>query len=252
MYKIKEVAEMAGVSVRTLHHYDHIDLLKPAMITEAGYRLYTDENLERLQQILFFKELGFTLQQIKDIIDRPDFDRKQALNQQREWLVKKKKRLEIMIETVERTIQSLEGERKMEGKELFTGFNMEEIKAHQKKYADETKQKYGKEMVEKVERKTNGYNEQDWANIMSQWEDIYKRIISRMDNGHADAEVQKAVHELRMLFSTYFYDCTVDIFRGLADLYVTDERFTKNIDRYKEGLAAFLQKAMHHYCDLQQ
>ncbi|NGQ96289.1 MerR family transcriptional regulator [Brevibacillus sp. SYP-B805] len=251
-YKVKEVAEMAGVSVRTLHHYDQIGLLHPETVTPAGYRLYTDQNLERLQQILFFKEIGFSLREIKQIIDSPHFDRKQALQSHRKWLLEKKKRLEEMIRTVDRTILSLEGGIRMEGKEMFEGFDMTAIEQHREKYADEAKRLYGKEIVEETERRTSRYTKEDWAAIMGKWDELFKRIAAAMDKGPADPGVQQAVGELRQHITDSFYDCTVEIFRGLGDLYVNDERFTANIDRYKPGLAAFLREAMHLYCDNQQ
>ncbi|GMB09612.1 DNA-binding transcriptional MerR regulator [Thermolongibacillus altinsuensis] len=248
-YKVKEVADMAGISVRTLHHYDQIGLLVPDTITPSGYRLYSEQNLERLQQILFFKEMGFRLQEIKHILDHPHFDRKKALQAHREMLIKKKERLEEMIKTVEKTIQSIEGGIQMEKKEMFKGFDMREIEEHQKKYAQEAREKYGKEMVEKVEQRTSTYTKEDWATIKTKTEEIYNRIIARMEYGPEDAQVQEAVAEWRQLITDYFYECTLDIFRGLGDLYVNDERFTKNIDQFKKGLAAFLREAIHVYCD---
>jgi MerR family transcriptional regulator, multidrug-efflux activator len=251
VYKVKQVAELSGVSVRTLHHYDRIGLLVPESTTPAGYRLYTKQDLERLQQILFFREMDFTLQEIKDILNRSDFDRKESLNKHRESLLTKKKRLEEMIATVDRTIIALQGGEKMSDKDMFQGFDISEIEAHQKKYSEEAKKKYGKETVENVEKRTSAYSSEDWGTIQTKTEDIYKRVIARMDHGPEDSEVQQAVADWRQLITDNFYDCTIDIFRGLGDLYVDDPRFTKNIDKYQEGLASFLRKAMHYYCDQQ-
>src|SRR5699024_12514599 len=108
--KVKEVADLVGISVRTLHHYDDIGLLNPKEITDAGYRVYSDENLETLQQILFFKELDFPLKKIKEIIDNPAFDRQEALKRQHKMLLEKKRQLQKMIETIEKTIQHSKGE----------------------------------------------------------------------------------------------------------------------------------------------
>ncbi|PTX64592.1 DNA-binding transcriptional MerR regulator [Melghirimyces profundicolus] len=248
-YQVKEVADLAGVSIRTLHHYDHIGLLKPSSFTEAGYRMYSDRDLERLQQILFFKELDFPLHQIKEILDDPKFDRKHALRMHRELLMKKKERLERIIETVDQTIQSMEGGIPMDKKKMFTSFSMKEIEEHQKKYSEEAKRRYGKERVEDVEKKTSRYSEEKWAAIMGRWKDIYERIAARMDRGPEDPEVQQTLEEYRQLITDNFYECTPEIFRGLGDLYVQDERFTRNIDRYGEGMARFLRDAMHVYCD---
>jgi DNA-binding transcriptional MerR regulator len=248
-YKVKEVADLAGVSVRTLHHYDEIGLLTPESVTTAGYRLYSERELERLQQILFFKEIGFPLQEIKTILDSPGFDRERALIAHRELLIEKKKRLEDLINTVDKTIDAVKGGIVMDKKDMFEGFDMTSIEEHQKKYATEARQKYGDTIVDASEKRVSAYSKDDWADIMRKWEDIYRRVIEAMDRGPADPQVQKAVGELRKLFTDYFYDCTPEIFRGLGDLYVTDERFTANIDKYKVGLAAFLREAMHIYCD---
>lgn len=251
-YKIKEVANMVGVSVRTLHHYDQIGLLKPESVTTAGYRLYSDHDLERLQQILFFKELGFSLQEIKQILDNPGFDRNQALKAQKELLIKKKERLEKIIVSVEKTIASIEGGTQMPKKEMFEAFDMSEIERHQQKYAEETRQKYGHtEAYKESQRRTSGYTKDDWAAIMAKQDEIRKRIIALMDKGPADPQVQEAVEEWRQLITDSFYTCTLEIFRGLGDLYVNDERFTASIDKYRPGLAKFMREAMHLYCDNQ-
>lgn len=249
MYKVKEVADLVGISVRTLHHYDQIGLLKPDTVTDNGYRLYSDTNLERLQQVLFFKEIGFSLEEVKEILDSPDFDRKQALQSHREILLKQRSRLEEIIRTVDKTIHSIEGGTEMEKREMFEGFDMRQIEEHKAKYAEEVRQKYDKKTVEESERRTSSYTKDDWQNITKKSEDIYQRIISRMGFGPADPQVQEAVAAWRQHITDYFYECTPEIFRGLGDLYVEDERFTENIDKYKAGLARFMREAMHIYCD---
>jgi MerR family transcriptional regulator, multidrug-efflux activator len=251
LYKVKEVSELAGVSVRSLHHYDSIGLLVPAESTAAGYRLYTEKDLERLQQILFFKEMDFSLQEINNILSRSDFDRKATLEKHKELLLAKKCRLEDLIITVDKTINSIGGGNKMADKEMFKGFDMSEIEEHQNKYSKEAKEKYGNETVEKVEKRTSAYTSEDWGNIQAKTEDIYRRVMERMVHGPEDLRVQQAVADLRQFITDHYYDCTIDIFRGLGDLYVADRRFTKSIDKHGEGLAAFLSKAMHYYCDQQ-
>lgn len=249
-YKVKEVADMVGVSVRTLHHYDQIGLLKPESVTTAGYRLYTDSDLERLQQILFFKELDFNLQEIKAILDSPGFDRKHALKVHRELLMEKKKRLEKIIESVDKTLDSIEGGTEMNKKEMFEAFDMSEIEKHQEKYAEEVKKKYGNtDAYKESQEKTSKYTKEDWAIIMGKQDEIYKKLADLMDKGPGDPEVQKLVGEKRQHITDNFYNCTPEIFRGLGELYVADERFTANIDKYKPGLAKFLNEAIKIYCD---
>lgn len=249
-YLVKEVADIAGISVRALHHYDQIGLLKPESVSPAGYRIYDEKDLEKLQQILFFKELGFSLQQTKDIIENPEFDRKKALITHKELLIEKKKRLENIIASVEHTIESIEGGISMDKEEMFKSFDMTSIEEHRKRYAEETEKKYGNTDAYKESlQKTSKYKKEDWARITAEQEEIYMDIIENMAKGPGAPEVQSAVEELRNYITKNYYSCTIEIFRGLADLYICDERFTKNIDKHKEGLAKFLSEAMHIYCD---
>lgn len=249
LYQVKQVADMSGVSVRTLHHYDHIGLLTPKEVSEAGYRLYSDTCLERLQHILFFKEIGFRLEDIKNMLDHPAFQRKAALERQKDILLKKRERIDRMLETADKTIASIEGGAEMKERELFAGLSMKEIAEQQTKYADEARALYGKAMTDQTEKKTAAYTQKDWNGIMSEWGAIYERIAKRMEKGPDNAEVQKAVGDFRNHISTYFYECTPDIFRGLGDLYTADQRFTENIDRYGKGLSAFLREAIIVYCE---
>ena len=247
-YKVKEVAEWAGVSVRTLHYYDEIGLVVPEQVTLAGHRLYSNRNLERLQQVLFFREIGFSLQEIKSTLDNPDFDRKRALTAHKELLLEQKKRLEDIIATVDKTIQAVEGGYPMSKNEMFNGFDMKAIEEHKAKYAAEAREKYGDAAMDAVEKRTNSYMQEDWARYHAESEAINARIIEAMDRGPADPQVQEGVAGLRQLITRYFYDCKLEIFRGLADLYVDDPRFTANIDKKKPGYAAFLREAMILYC----
>ncbi len=249
-YKVKEVADLAGVSVRTLHYYDEIGLLKPESVSPAGYRLYSERDLERLQQILFFTELGFSLSRTKSILERPDFDRKKALLSHKELLIEKKKRLERMIASVDKTLETLEGGAEMSKKEMFEAFDMSEIERNMEKYAEEAEQKYGgSKAYEESMKRAKSYTKEDWARIMHDADRIYKNLASLVGRDPADPEVQKAIGEWRQHISNNFYECTLEIFRGLGDLYVDDVRFTQNIDKYKPGLAAFMREAMHIYCD---
>ena len=247
-HKVKEVAALTGISVRTLHHYDEIGLLKPHTVTDAGYRLYSEEDLERLQQILFFKELDFGLDRIRDILDSPGFDRRQALEAQLDLLGQKKNRLERIMKTVEQTLKTIEGGSKMSKQDMFGAFDMSEIKKHQEQYAEEARQKYG-EKARETEKRTAGYTEKDWAAIQAEAGAIYQKFIQAMDKGAADPLAQEAADEWRAHITKHYYDCTLEIFRGLGEMYVADERFTANIDRFQSGLAAFMKEAMQRYCD---
>ncbi|MGL4772217.1 MAG: MerR family transcriptional regulator [Clostridium sp.] len=249
-YKIKEVAELVGISVRTLHHYDEIGLLEPEKTSPAGYRLYTDKNLEKLQQILFFKELDFSLKEIKEILENPKYNRKIALEGQRELLIEKKKRLERIIMAVDESLGSIEGGVKMGKKEMFKSFDMKEINDTKKKYEKEVKEKYGStDAYKEYENKTSCYGDDKWAKIMEDGQGIFNNLAALMDRDVADSEVQAQVEQWRNHITNNFYNCTKEILAGLGQMYVYDERFKNNIDKTKEGLAEFLSKAIEVYCN---
>ncbi|MFG6150515.1 MerR family transcriptional regulator [Halobacillus sp. B23F22_1] len=252
MYKVKEVADLAGVSVRTLHHYDQIGLLSPKK-ADNGYRYYNDNDFIRLQQILFFKELDFPLQRIKEILHDPAFDEKQALKQHKTILLEKKKRLDKIIQSIDQSIQTFEGGKTMANKDRFEPFDMKKIKEHQKKYANEAEQRWGDtDAYQESARRTSSYTEEDWKKIHEESEEIDRQLVNLMDRSPADAEVQRWIEAKRQHITDHFYQCSIEIFRDLADMYITDPRFTNNIDKKKRGYADFLNKAMHMYCDLQK
>lgn len=236
-YTVKTVAGMAGVSIRTLHHYDEIGLLKPASCTPAGYRLYSDADLERLQQILFFKELEFSLEEIREILGRPDFDRKKALAAHRELLVEKKRRLEGLIGLVDTTLENMERGESVAKKGFFAPFAMKKIEEVKEKYRDEVRQKFDPKLVEESERKTSRYTEADWRDIHDQDTSIYWRLVAAMDEGKgpADPGVQEAIGERYREINERYYTCTPQIFRGLGEMYVADSRFTEYYERMRPG-----------------
>lgn len=233
--KVKEVADVAGVSVRTLHYYDEIGLLVPDDVTESGYRLYSEENVKTLQHILFFKALGFSLKQIQQMINDPSFDREEALRLQHRMLLEEQRRIHEMIRMIEKTIRHEKGEIDMSHREKFEGFDFSE-----NVYEQEAREKWGDAAVDEG-------NE----NVLSQQEAIneqFRRLAAlRMHAPHSN-EVQEAIHawyELLQTIGTYSYEA----FQGLGELYVADERFTENIDQFGEGLASFLREAMTYYVE---
>ena len=241
MYKINEVSKLTGVSIRMLHHYDKIRLLEPSKRTDSNYRMYNDDDIARLYQILLFKELEFPLQEIKQILDDKDFNREEVLKAQRNLIFKKK-------QTIDDTIESLGGN--VMSKDNFEAFGYEEVKKHQEKYKEETEKRYGKsDAYRESQGKTSKYSKNDWENIMQEAGAIYEELYKLMDKDPSDEKVQELIQKWRNHITTNFYNCTIEIFRGLALMYVGDERFTKNIDKYGEGLAKFMSDAMNIYCD---
>ena len=248
MYKINEVSKLTGVSIRMLHHYDKIRLLEPSKRTDSNYRMYNDDDIARLYQILLFKELEFPLQEIKQILDDKDFNREEVLKAQRNLIFEKKQRLERILESIDDTIKNL-GVETM-SKNNFKVFDYEEVKKHQEKYKEETKKRYGKsDAYRESQGKTSKYSKNDWENIMQEAGAIYEELYKLMDKDPSDEKVQELIEKWRNHITTNFYNCTIEIFRGLALMYVGDERFTKNIDKYGEGLAKFMSDAMNIYCD---
>ena len=248
MYMINEISKLTGVSIRMLHHYDKIGLLVPSKRNNSNYRLYSEEDVARLYQILLFKELEFSLKDIKRILDDEGFDKEEALKVQRKLILEKKNRLEKIIESIDNTIRNM-GEKTMSKKD-FKAFSYDEIRNHQDKYKEETKQKYGKtDAYKESKEKTSKYSKNDRENIMGEAGVIYEELAKLMDRNPSDDDVQVLVQKWRDYISNNFYNCTIEIFRGLALMYVADERFTNNIDKYGEGLAQFLSDAMNIYCN---
>ena len=236
MKTVKEVSRITGVSVRTLHHYDAIGLLKPAKITESGYRLYDDAALQRLQAILFFRELEFPLQEIKDILDSPNFDPLDALAAQIRLLELRRDHLDNLISHA-RNIQKT-GVIDLN----FKPFDKSQMDA----YAAEAKAKWGKtEAYKEYEKKSSGKNAQNDDALMA----IFAEMGTVRHLDPASAEAQALVAKIQNHITAHFYNCTKPILAGLGQMYVADERFKANIDRAGgEGCAEFAAKAIEIYC----
>ncbi|MDE2860134.1 MAG: MerR family transcriptional regulator [Chloroflexota bacterium] len=245
-YTVKQVARLSGVTVRTLHHYDAVGLLRPAAISSAGYRLYSDADLERLQQVLFFRELGFSLRDIARVLSSPDFDRKEALAMHRRLLVEKRKRLGALIRSVDRSIATMDGGEEMTSNAMFDGFDESKLR----EYREEARRRWGGTPAwEESERRTSGYTKQDWQDIQTESDEINRGLAALMERDPAGPEAQELVGRWYKLINYRFYECSPEVFRGLADMYVEDARFTTHYDRWRLGLAAFLRQAMHVYAD---
>ncbi|MCG7343208.1 MerR family transcriptional regulator [Sporosarcina sp. ACRSL] len=237
--KVKEVADLTGVSVRTLHHYDEIGLLVPDEVTEAGYRVYSDENLTTLQQILFFREVGFPLKKIKELLDSPSFNRLEAFELQRDMLVAKRKQLETMIETIDKTLQSERGEMTMTNEEKFKGFDFSS-----NPYEQEARERWGDKAVDKANKNVANFGKE----TQEEMNRIYFKLAELRNTDPAAEESQAAIGEW-YTFLNKIGDYPLEAFAGLGEMYVADERFTKNIDKFGEGLAVFMRDAMNVYAE---
>lgn len=244
---VKEVADLVGISVRTLHHYDSINLLKPDNTTEAGYRLYNDKSLEKLQQILFFKELDFPLKKIKEILNDPSFDTKEALRLHKEMLLEKRLRIDKMIETIDKTNLHLKGEINMTKEERFEGFDFS-----QNPYEQEAKEKWGEKTVDKANEQLANMPKQERLEKEDEMNTIFRELASVNDKEKSPAskEAQQLIQNwYDFLNDNINYEYSLEIFKGLGEMYVADERFTKNINRFGDGLAQFMHEAINIYVE---
>ncbi|MEC0244180.1 MerR family transcriptional regulator [Paenibacillus dokdonensis] len=240
---VKEVAELAGISVRTLHHYDEIGLLCPSQTTEAGYRIYSDEDLTQLQQILFFRELDFPLKQIREIVSRPEFKRQEAMELHHKLLLEKRVRLERMIETLEKTMKHEKGEIRMTNQDKFAGFDFSS-----NPYEQEARERWGDQAVDDSNDRLNKMSPKEQGQLGEEMNAIYRKLAQLRYGSPASDEAQQAIGEwFQMLNRMGNY--SLEAFKGLGQMYVDDKRFTRNIDQFGEGLAAFMRDAMAEYAD---
>ncbi|MBW7473131.1 MerR family transcriptional regulator [Paenibacillus oenotherae] len=241
--KVKEVADLVGISVRTLHHYDEIGLLTPEETTESGYRLYSDNNLELLQQILFFRELDLPLKQIKAIINDESFNRQEALVMHRKLLLEKRSRLDKMIATLDKTLQYTKGEITMTNKEKFEGFDFS-----RNPYEQEARERWGDEAVDRANAKVAGMSKDQQQAMSEEMTAIYTLLASLRHTPPQSQEAQAAIgkwYDMLNRMGSY----SLEAFKGLGQMYVDDVRFTRNIDQFGEGLAVFMRDAMGAYAD---
>ena len=240
MRTVHEVSELTGVSVRALHHYDAIGLLPPAEVTEAGYRLYDDTALERLQNILLFRELEFPLRQIRTILDSADFDRSRALEQQIRLLTLKKEHIGRLIDFARD--MKYRGGRKMD----FSAFDNEKMN----RYAAEAKAAWGEtEAYREYAKKSEGRTSEDEMDIGKSMMERFAEFGELRALDVADKRVQEQVEKLRAFITEHYYNCTPEILGGLGQMYVCGGEMTENIDKAGgEGTAAFVAKAIEVYC----
>jgi DNA-binding transcriptional MerR regulator len=242
-YQVKDVARITGVSVRTLHHYDAIGLLVPSGRTSAGYRLCTEADLLRLQQVLIGRELGLCLEDIRKSLDDPRFDRKTTLLAQRERLRDRATQTEAMIHAIERALAALDGGRskgEIHMADLFTGFNPAQ-------YEEEAQQRWGTtDAFGESQKRTARYTADDWKALQSEQAAIYDAANAALNAGTpaSSTEAMDIAERHRLSIDRWFYPCSHEMHRGLASMYESDERFRQSIDRHGTGLAAFLATAI--------
>ena len=240
MMTVHEVSRLTGVTIRALQYYDRIGLLPPAEVTETGYRLYDGAALERLQQILLFRELEFPLKEIRRILESPDFDRKKALEQQIALLTLKKERLEGLIDLA-RTVRT-----KGDDTVKFDAFDTKKID----EYAAQAKKSWGGTPAwREYEKKSEGRTKEEERELGAQLMDIFAEFAAVRESGPESAEAQALVEKLRAFITAHYYTCTKEILRGLGAMYAAGGEMTDNIDAHAGvGTADFAARAIEHCC----
>ena len=243
MYLVKEVAQLSGVSVRTLHHYDRIGLLCPQK-AENGYRYYTEENLTQLQQILFYKYLGFSLKNIKELLEN-ETDSLVQLEEQLCLLEAEQERLDTLIDTLTKTIQAKKGMIQMTAKEKFAGFTYQDSLAYQ----DEAKQKYGKEVIDQSLAKQKGRENE----VTEGFNSIFRQFADNLLLGLPvdEKDNQNLAEQLLQHIRTYAFDCSLEVFGYIGKGYVENPEFQKNIDQFGEGVAQYICDTIQTYVQQQ-
>ena len=250
-YAVKEVANMSGITIRTLHHYDKIGLLKPLYRAESRYRYYGEAELLRLQQILFYKELGFPLQEIKEVLDDPDFELIAALENHKAALLTRQQRIDTLLRTIDQTIINLtHGNTMKNPKELYEGLPKEVGTT----YRDAAIAEYGKEMVEHAEQELMKLGKEGFKQLQAEFDQINRALFDRRtENPEGDAVQQLIIRHygaIRAFWGTAgTEDPQAEAYAGLGQLYVADERFTVMDGQPQPEFALFLQKAMEYFAD---
>ena len=241
-HSIGSLSKLSGVSIRALHHYDQIGLLRPSEVAESGYRYYDDTAVERLWQILFYRELDFPLTEIGEILSSPSFDRNRALTEHRNLLLQKRARLDRLIELVSNTMK---GETTME----FKPFDTSEIDALREQYAEEAKARWGNtEAYLESTKRASKWTEADKARLQKEQDEIFSAFAALVGTNPAEERVQALVERWKAFISQSYYSCTNEILAGLGQMYLADERFTKNLDAFGAGTAKLMSDAIAVYC----
>ncbi len=252
-YTVQKLGKLAGVSTRTLRYYDEIGILKPARINSSGYRIYGQGEVDRLQQILFYRELGVNLTNIKDIIADPSFNEFNALVEHRKKLLNKKEQLDLLIANVDKTIASKSGVINMSDKEKFNGFKQKLIDENEAKYGKEIRENYGEEEINKSNAKLMGMSQQDYEEVKSLEENVMKTLEEAFKTGDPAGELAGKTAELhRKWIENYWSSYSKEAHAGLAQMYVEDDRFRAYYDSKQPGMAEFLRDAILIYTGVER
>jgi MerR family transcriptional regulator, thiopeptide resistance regulator len=237
--RVGEVARLAHVTVRALHHYDRIGLLNPSGRSEAGYRLYTEQDLEKLQAVLLYRELGFRLGEVRDLLAEPGFDRREALRAQRAQLARRSRRLDAMLALIDKTLAAMDEGIPMGRSDMFEVFGDFDPAEHE---AEARARWGGTEAYQESARRTRRYSRDDWKRFKAESESVNKTIATLMDEGVAtdDPRAMDAVERHRLLIDRWFYPCPPEMHVQLGRMYVEDPRFTATYEKIRPGMARYV------------
>lgn len=244
-YTVQKLSRLAGVSTRTLRYYDEIGILKPARINSSGYRIYGEEEIDILQQILFYKELGINLDAVKSILKDPSFNKLNSLKEHHNKLLEKRNQLDLLIANVEQTIASVKGDVEMANKEKFKGFKQKMIDNNEKKYGKEIREEYGNDTIDKSNKLFANMSEEDYNKFTSLSEEINKTLLDAFKTNDPSSDLAQKVANMHKEWLLYTWPkYSKDAHASLAQMYVDDERFKAYYDKEQDGLAEFLRDSI--------
>lgn len=250
-YTVQKLAKMAGISTRTLRYYDEIGILKPARINSSGYRIYGIREVDLLQQVMFYREMGVNLDTIKDILTKTSFDENAALQEHLIKLLAQRQQLDLLIATVEKTIEYKKGRIKLNDKEKFNGFKQKLVEDNEKIYGKEIREKYGAEQVEQSNKQLLNMTKEQYDEFEQLGQEVIDTLEAAFQTGDPAGELgQKAADLHRKWLSFTWSNYSKEAHVGLAQMYVCDERFTAYYDKKQPGMAVFLRDAILVYTGL--
>ena len=248
-YTIKKLADLAGISTRTLRYYDEIDLLNPNEVNNNNYRIYNEKNVNKLQQIMFYRSLDFSLLKIKQILDDPEYSELEALQEQQRLLLAKKRQVEALLMNVNKTIKNQQGEVKMDDMEKFSAFKREKILENENKYGEEIRENYGEDNVDKANKVLNNLTKEDYQTMNNIEAKMIDNLVEFKKNPKMDSSLAKTIYQEHKDWLNYTLPkYNKQIHRGLVDMYLADTRFTKYYNERADcDVAKLLRNVVYHY-----
>lgn len=248
-YTINKLAKLAGISTRALRYYDELGLLSPARVSSNGYRIYGQKEIDRLQQILFYRELGVSLEEIRNILASKDFDGLSALESHLTALLARREQLNLLVANVEKTIKTMKGEMIMSDQEKFEGFLQKLVDHNEHQYGEEARAKYGDERVNRSNAKVLNMSKEQFTELERLTEDLNETLKAAFEQGDPASELAQKACELHKKWLCFYWDdYNKEAHKGVTQMYVDDPRFTAYYDKIAPGCATFLRDAVAIYC----